>query len=257
MTKQVMVQENVIDFLLFSLLKMTSKDIAEWKDEKVAFYCAKRAYADMNRTLRFSKTYEENGESNKPGRKKFSECICNNIVREVLDILMMSPMTQKIFDDWHEKICEKIISIASECPISVEEKILDEMVKHCGANQVCKKRLYYGQAQKWLNMTIKYMWITGKWETEFERIESCLHIPVDNYIIEAAKNEYGGKDALEEIIDDEKKENGRKKIDPRSRWNKDQYTRFQMALKGRLGEQMPLEWEGKAWMEMASKNQKG
>lgn len=141
MTKQVMVQENVIDFLLFSLLKMTSKDIAEWKDEKVAFYCAKRAYADMNRTLRFSKTYEENGESNKPGRKKFSECICNNIVREVLDILMMSPMTQKIFDDWHEKICEKIISIASECPISVEEKILDEMVKHCGANQVCKKKI--------------------------------------------------------------------------------------------------------------------
>lgn len=256
MTKQVMVKENVIDFLLFSLLKMTSKDIAEWKDEKVAFYCAKRAYADMDRTLRFSKTYEEKGESNKPDRKEFSECICMNIARKVLDMLEKSPTEQAKFDEWHGETCKKIISIASECPISVEEKILDEMVKHCGANQVCKKRLYYGQAQKWLNMTIKYMWITGKWETEFERIESCLHIPIDNYIIEAVKNEYGGEDVLEKIINDEKKEKGRKKIDPWSRWGKGQYTRFQAAIKEKLGEQMPLEWEGKAWVEMASKNQK-
>ena len=61
----------MIDFLFFSLLKMTTKDIDEWKDEKVAFYCAKRAYADMNRTLRFNKIYEEIGDSNKPGRKEF------------------------------------------------------------------------------------------------------------------------------------------------------------------------------------------
>lgn len=62
----------------------------------------------------------------------------------------------------HRKIRERIISIASECPKSGEEKILDEVKEHCGENQIRKERLYYGQAQKWLNMTIKYMWITGK-----------------------------------------------------------------------------------------------
>lgn len=121
MTKQVIVNQSAVDFLLFSLLGMTRKNITELEDKEVAFYCAKRAYADMCRTLRFSKAYEEKRESNKPGRKEFSECICKNIVLEVLNMLKICPMEQKKFDEWHGKTCERIISIASGCPKSGED----------------------------------------------------------------------------------------------------------------------------------------
>ena len=48
MTKQVIVNQSTVDFLLFSLLGMTTKNIIELEDKEVAFYCAKGAYADMN-----------------------------------------------------------------------------------------------------------------------------------------------------------------------------------------------------------------
>lgn len=53
-------------------------------------------------------------------------------------------------------------------------------------------------------------------------------------------------------MDDEKKENASKKIDPWSRWDKGKYTRFQAALKEKQGEHMsPLAWKGEAWVKIA------
>jgi hypothetical protein len=48
---------------------------------------------------------------------------------------------------------------------------------------------HYGQAHKWVNMSMKYLYIIG--EYHFDNIFQYLHAPLDNYIFQVAWKEYG------------------------------------------------------------------
>lgn len=43
----------------------------------------------------------------------------------------------------------------------------------------------YGQAQKWINMIIKYLYVLKA--NLFEGVFDYFHIPFDNYVLEIAK----------------------------------------------------------------------
>lgn len=71
------------------------------------------------------------------------------------------------YEKWHEKLCADIIS------------------------KYPQDYLSYGQAQKWINMTVKYIYILknlGKFQAEFPYISEenvCrFHVPIDSYILE-------------------------------------------------------------------------
>lgn len=94
---------------------------------------------------------------------------------------------------------------------------------------------HYGQSQKWLNMTIKYLYILG--ECSFDGIFEYLHVPLDNYIMNVAQKELGIS---------------RPKI-AWSRWDDytGQYEAYQRALRARILDFPPLRWEFKYWMKEA------
>lgn len=75
--------------------------------------------------------------------------------------------TQESFDKWHEKTCGKIIGC------------------YDGVNSN-KSIFTYGNAQKWLNMALKYLWLLGDLPNDIK--EERLHAPIDSYILQKLWN---------------------------------------------------------------------
>lgn len=112
-----------------------------------------RAYRDFSRTLHgISKTqpYDSYWE-----------------LREVMiemakDLMTTEFYSQNEFDNWHRDMCDRL---------KVEFK---------------SKRnhdIYVGQAQKWINMTLKYLFALGDRVNGAKRNYKYFHIPVDNIIL--------------------------------------------------------------------------
>lgn len=119
-----------------------------------------RAYRDMNRTIRF------NGMEAEKRNTLRAETI-NLLRNEIEKIISKTCTSQKVFDEWHYLVCSKIRILYRKEGV----------------------QFTFGQAQKWVNMTCKYLFIIG--ETDFVNCFAYLHIPLDNYIFEAAKTELG------------------------------------------------------------------
>lgn len=165
-----------------------------------------RAYRDFNRTLRF-------GEMEDTARAEL-RLQATDILRErISNIAEETHMTQEDFDAWHKETCGLIRQPYVNAGIEFS----------------------WGQAQKWLNMTIKYLYIVGTYS--FNGVFRFCHIPVDNYVFKIAKKELGipvPKVAW-------------------SRWSDydGQYMTYQNALRSRIKGYDPLRWEFKYWMKEA------
>lgn len=123
------------------------------------------------------------------------------------------------FEIWHKEACRLIIEKYEKYRIE----------------------LTYGQAQKWVNMTIKYLYILN--EHTFDNVFDFLHIPVDNYIFKAVKEKLG--------IDNPD--------NPWSKLNETEYLKYQNAIREELREKgkLPLRWEFKNWLEKAQEEKIG
>ena len=201
----------------------------------IAIKCANRAYLDYNRTLEF--TDDEKNKDHSDFRKGLYELtitqISNLIRKDEKETAAFD------FDGWHNEACEAIM------------KAVDK--KH-----VLKDSFSYGQAQKQLNMTLKYMWLLGLWPVlNSESITQKLHAVVDNYIIKAAWE-------ISEIylpVQTGKKRSGTKYFSDKlefvwSRWDATIYTAFQQSLKDYVASDNTyscvFEWEQNAWNSIAT-----
>jgi hypothetical protein len=120
-----------------------------------------RAYRDFNRTLHgISKTQTENNH-------KELKILVRNLVSETLTETFL---TQQTFDKWHERICNELI-------VSFKD--------------ILGHKLFVGQAQKWINMILKYLFALGDERINgISRNYQFFHIPIDNIIQDKlAKNE--------------------------------------------------------------------
>lgn len=230
-----------IDFLCFYLLGVTQADIE--KDKDLLLKCANRAYLDLNRTLKFKKVskedkknYEKLRSQKSTFRKKTSIIIRDNIA----DLLRETPEN---YDKWHKKTCEEVIKKADEY-------------------DVLQEKLYHGQAQKWVNMTIKYMWVTEKWKNKLDKLMNVLHVPVDSYILQGVWEDKTLKlEDKKAILDSVSNKKGKERLEKLrefndqsvyswSKWDYDQYKDFQMNLRKKL-EGKQFAWEGKTWIKIA------
>ena len=228
-----------VDFLVYCYLGIAPAnpdcDEEEYKTY-VAEKCANRAYRDFNRTLRFNKAVSNANKS------KFSNEFCKLVADEAINLI--GNATESTFDELHKEVCEKIIREA-EGKTYENEKVLA---------QNGTKSFYYGQAQKWINMTLKYMWLLGIWSEDFARIASKLHIPVDSYIITAvckAKQQWGKNDFFLPIKEGKKRERSfnLEKIEPWSKWDYETYIKFQTSLREHIiNGGHPLEVENELWL---------
>lgn len=171
---------------------------------------AHKAYADMaRRTLRI----KENSKERIALKKSATE-----ILRQAVEKLKNDPSD---FPKWHEKSCNALIA--------------------CYGGQ-----LSYGQAQKWLNMLLKYLYVydVKGYETLFSPEEKItdLDMPVDSKVIEALHRKY----------------NVKRPPAGWSVWDRNTYRAYQAAARSALqniensDERVPFYWELIHWSDASA-----
>ena len=213
-------QSLLLDFLLHSYFGHT-RDICSRPYEELILICANRAYRDFCRTISYRK--DSGG--------KVNDVILIKIDFQQRIIELIKADTQNSFDASHDSLCGEISSYQ-----------LNDILEN-------QEHLTYGQAQKWVNMTLKYMYMIMP--DKFSISGAFLHVPVDSYIIKASssnrdQSDYGlgVKPTTDEVW---------------SKWGKCEYCKYQMALRTAIQLRYsdsneidcPIKWEMGAWMEQA------
>ncbi len=232
------------DFLWYSYFGIVNSDIQNGSADPEGV-CIRRAYLDLNRTLDYSKSESVLKKETKDVQKAYSESkrIFRNEIEKKLKelitgLLSETEASEAAFDAWHRRACEEVLTIANNSKYNHEP--------------LFAKRMTYGQAQKWINMTLKYMLVMGLRQKEMEKIVLYMHIPLDSYIFSAASVKEGGV-----IYDgDAAKGLGIKKPDiVWSQLSPEQYIAYQSAARAKVSllNMSSIEWEGAAWIAQAKK----
>ena len=149
---------------------------------------------------------------------------------EIIKAIEEYDKSEQTFSKWHETICNTLTDR--------------------------KFNVTYGIAQKWVNMTMKYLWLLDELP---EGVKSeDLHIPIDRYIIDALW-EY---DCIELPIKKGNRsylyKNPSDYVAPWSEWNNyKSYNALQEQAKSVIINKFnisPIEWESKAWIKVAKKH---
>lgn len=189
------VHQVTVDSNILEFLKMLYFGVTDNPFEAAS----RSAYTDMCRTIRF---HGKNGEA----------------LRRSVDVLLEERIPELIavdnsekFTQWHYSICKQIV----------------EQYEAAGIE------FYMGQAQKWVNMTLKYLYVLVP--DVVEPFYCFLHIPLDNYIMDIAKKQYG--------------------VPPlTTAWSRisdyQDYLDYEQKLMEVIDE-VPLNWEFKKWVESA------
>ena len=114
-----------------------------------------RAYRD------FSRTQHGISKNDTPERYALLKSKMRDIVQQLLEAKFE---TQAEFDDWHQCKCNYLIDS------------YDELIGF---------KISFGQAQKWINMSLKYLYALG--DARIPNISSnyqFFHVPIDNIIQE-------------------------------------------------------------------------
>ncbi|MDQ1245348.1 MAG: hypothetical protein QG565_1689 [Campylobacterota bacterium] len=121
--------------------------------------CINRAYRDFNRTL--------HGFGSLSNNENITSDIKKYLFDEFKKVKTLNITTQIDFDNWHKNKCMEIETLYFENGYS---------------------SFHIGQAQKWINMTFKYIFSYGnKYLDGYNEIYQFCHVPLDNILIDALK----------------------------------------------------------------------
>lgn len=227
-----MTENNAINFLLYSYFELTLDD----KEPAILDAAMERAYRDASgRVLSIAEELGGNeaykGEAKEKLRSQITE---------------LSKLTTPVdYEKWLYATCEILLKAYT----SAKDKNEDTA-------------FYFGHAQKWVNMTMKYLYVIKTIFKKYDKdvpswltldLEKQLHIPVDSYIMEAAtKKKVNFSYGLNIQLPGKSKELAPySSAKSWSKWEEDEYRTFRTELKGKISEDSPLDWEGPAWIEIA------
>lgn len=240
-----MKEENAINFLMYSYFGITLDSESE-EIKKAAVF---RAYQDASShvlSVSGTKTTKENLKNDGLDKIKiFIDSVC---------------LEKADYEEQHRKCCDELLGIYKG---KTDERY----------------PFTYGIAQKWINMTMKYLYIIlsilGKYKENHEfyrdyfekliRIESEMDVPLDSFLLEYISNsskkkkyqEHREQGAMDiQIL----QKNGQKGYysDKVLAWSKyenyEPYRELQSTLKKKLEdceEKNPLDWEGPVWIKVS------
>lgn len=243
------------DFLLYSYFGIKESDLKPQSKKDIPYICAKRAYLDLARTVKYNyssskleemkskkSSEEDRDEANNfiESKNNLIKNICKNILSHIETKEGEISFKNSDFDDWHKAKCEEIKEKMNgnyETVNNSDEKVLEESFT-------------IGQAQKWVNMTLKYLWLLNALPAGVK--PEYLHVPIDSYIIEIA---YDNKNKFENAL-------GLLEEKPKDSWSKlskyEDYFKIQKAIRKAIktnatNETIPIKWESLAWIEVAEK----
>ena len=217
-------EDNAISFMMFAYFGIANAD----NSLDVIKASINRAYRDAaNHVLRFI-----NEDDKKSGKEKAEKKI-NAAINQL-------QKCQVNYDEWHKKLCEGLIAIFK------------------GYEYKPGYDFTYGIAQKWVNMTIKYLYIiyflyqACGYEDKVFQLEygqmmfkyvPDFHVPIDRAIIKAAKTDFNISPNFTSWC----------KID-----NYEDYYNFEKAIKEHNSfdhdtwsaiRYSPIDWECPAWID--------
>lgn len=138
-------QQDIINFWVRVYLGTTNV-------QELRLSAVDRAYRDVNRTMHGIGRIQTQDNYNK----------LRNFVNNIASETFNTTFDQNTFDSWHLKKCDELKT---------------------EFNRVLNYNISYGQAQKWINMTLKYMFAIGPNIIDgIDRNYDCFHIPLDNII---------------------------------------------------------------------------
>lgn len=264
-------EKNAINFLLYSYFGITLKSA---KDE-IIDRAISRAYRDAtNRVFSMPIPDNEKEDLKKEAKNKINS-FCKKVSGNNYDI--------NKYDDDHRILCKTL------CGCEDADKDEDFVFKKYNSDHPDNK-FTYGHAQKWVNMTMKYLDVIksifenyNSEETNakikiFKKLtgglEKKLHVPVDRYILEKVFEEYDNdkesnllplkkkyKDTYEtygKFRTNEKKRNimFQNFYDNYtikwSKWSYEEYNNFRKEFKEKFSTtSSPLDWECPAWIKIS------
>lgn len=159
--------------------KIKSGDISNLKIDDIYKMSIDFAYGDFKRTLAGINKNNDNPREEAKQRIKDKLEELKKPKEQPID-------SQESFDTWHKETCKDLIGLYGKAKLEQEDKEED--------------RLKFGQAQKWVNMTLKYLvtfliankennafpFVKDNWR--FVELMPYYHIPVDSYILAEAKS---------------------------------------------------------------------
>ncbi len=240
-------------FMLYAYFKL---DIHA-TEEEIVQKALDRAYSDAtNEGAYNTRLYDDMKnptDAEKKERKAASDQVRTHASEHIRALLkgLVSCENENAFDKEHRKVCQALVK---------------DYEKALGI-----RKFTYGNAQKWVNMTLKYLYLLGgayhacgctkAFQTGINRCKAWLHVPIDSYIIEALYKE----------IDLPKRKDGRsfdriKKLAyntiqsdllPWSQWAETQYIGVFDSIRkhGQIicAADCALVWENQAWIEVAKR----
>ena len=239
------------DFLLYSYFGIKESDLND--QSNIPYICAKMAYLDLALTVKYSYSSskleemksKKSSEEDKDKATNFIDSkneliknICENILSPIKTKEGEISFESSDFDKWHKAKCEEIINF------------MNNSINKSNTN-ILKKDFTIGQAQKWVNMTLKYLWLLNALPTGVK--QEYLHVPIDSYIIEIA---YDNKNKFENAL-------GLLEEKPEESWSElykyEEYFKIQEAIRKAIktnttNETIPIKWESLAWIEVAEKH---
>ena len=180
------------------------------------------------------------------------------MISACLNCLQQAERDDDTYITWHSSLCSNLIVLYENAGCT------------WGTNNGKDLAFSYGIAQKWVNMTMKYMVITAdlcalcdddfgfvqKFGDMIAKFRNDFHAPVDRYIIDAA-----GREFSDIVLPTEKESLQNYKypsdyVESWSQWDPEMYKQFSSSLKAELDKEgkSPLDWEGPAWIEQAKGN---
>jgi len=165
--------------------------------------CIGSAYSDFCRTMhRFGKL---------PNKDSIYEKASFKVRNAVNAIASTPPQTQSEFDKWHRSLSKALIDIFKNANFD----------------------FHAGQAQKWINMTLKNIFVCGEKRLPgFQPVYEFCHMPIDKVVLKRLKEE-----------------NVTIPAKAWSRWDYEKYFQFQMQLREWSGGQPLLNIEHPLWID--------
>lgn len=230
-------QQALMDFLIYSYFKIVPKEIySDGNETDYPDYCIKKAimkaYEDATNEGAYNTLFKKTiGAEKLDELKAASEAARKASAKFLLSQIQMLSSFASDYDEWHHNTCKGLRDKYSEICLEKDAPFFT-----------------YGNAQKWVNMSMKYIWMLGLLPTEVP--ETDLHVPIDSYILQKLKENnvpevtgtgetfyYKGR-AWSAMTDYEK-----------------EYLELQKEIR-RIASPNPIQWENNAWIRAAERRKK-